>query len=359
MYLLSPDVLSGICRIYGRFSESFCNHPLSALLNGNIAVQYFFVLTGFLVGRSFFTKDIPAQSIADRSIKRYFRLLPVVFAATVFTFLTMRMGLQHHLKIADMVQNQYFLKDYCNFTERLISLPANIFVNPFIRTGSIYVGPFWTIRYEFWGYIFAMLICVVFREQKYRYPEYCLLAILLLLNLDAVYVPFLLGVLVADLRFNRTPAFLRKDPATAPRRKALRAVLFVLGLYLATCPVSFTWIHAPLQQIPLMEPAIARASGLAILLYLLTDSPKAQKILSHPLLVRTGDISFEVYAFHWPLMLSFEAWAFYRLCDRFPYDAAAVTAFLLTIPVIYLTAYLVRLLLAKCGTVAAHIRTKL
>ncbi len=32
----------------------FASTPLSVLVNGNVAVQYFFVLTGFLVARSVF-----------------------------------------------------------------------------------------------------------------------------------------------------------------------------------------------------------------------------------------------------------------------------------------------------------------
>jgi len=343
----------------GGFLSLFATTPLSALINGNIAVQYFFVLTGFLVGRSFFTKNIPSQSIFSRSIKRYFRLLPVIFAATVFTFLTMRLGLQYHLRISDMVHNTFFLKDYCNFVERLISLPGNIFVNPFFSTGSSYVGPFWTIQYEFWGYIFAMVLCVIFREQKYRYPGYFLVTAALLKEWHFSYVPFLFGVLVADLQFNPAPAFLRRSGTDIRRNKFLRAVLLVLGVYFASCPMYFTGIHSILQTTSHINTDSIRAAGIAVLLFVLMDAPKAQHIFSRPLFLWIGDRSFEIYAFHWPLMLSFQAWAFYRLSEYCHYDLAAIAAFLLTIPVICLTAQLVRFLLAKGTLLAAKYKVNL
>ncbi len=343
----------------GGFLGLFATTPLSALINGNIAVQYFFVLTGFLVGRSFFTRSLSARVIPDRSIKRYFRLLPIVFAATVFTFLTMRLGLQYHLKISDMVHNTYFLKDYCNFVERLISLPQNIFVFPFFSEGSSYVGPFWTIRYEFWGYIFTMVLCVIFREQHYRYPQYFLVTAILLKEWQVNYVPFLMGVFVADLQFNDAPAFLKKPGADIRRNKAARFAMVMLGLYFAACPMYFTGIHSCLKLTPYISTGLIRAFGISLLLFVLLDAPKAQKCFSHPLLLWIGDRSFEVYAFHWPLMLSLQAWIFFRLADRCSYDVAAVTAFLLTLPVIYLTAHLVHWLQEKWNSLTARYKSKL
>lgn len=343
----------------GGFLSLFATTSLSVLINGNVAVQYFFVLSGFLVGRTFFTKRISPETIASRSIRRYFRLLPVVFVTTVFTFLTMRLGLQYHLRISDMVHNQSFLKDYCNFVERLISLPENIFVNPFFSVGSIYVGPFWTIRYEFWGYIFAMVLCVVFREQKYRYLEYPLVVILLLKEWIFPYVPFVLGVFVADLQFNTAPAFLRKPGTDIHRNKPLRWVLLALGLYFATCPMYFTGAYAPLHVSYHFDTGIVRAVGIALLLFWLLGSPKVQRFFCHPVLLWIGDRSYELYAFHWPLMLSLQAWLFYRLSDRYSYDAAALAAFLLTLPVINLTAHLVHWLLAKWTILVSRYKVKL
>lgn len=342
----------------GGLLSLFSSTPLSVLINGNIAVQYFFVLTGFLAGRSFFTKQIPAHTLPTRSVQRYLRLLPVVFTATVFTFLTMRLGLQYHLRIGDLVLNQCFLKDYCNFTERLIGLPKEIFLNPFIGEGSSYIGPFWTIYYELWGYIFSMALCLVFRERKYRRLEY-LVVMVVLKQLSGLshYIPFVMGVLVADLQFNRAPSFrLRFDVSQKTWGKW---GLLLLGSYLATCPMYFTSIHAVLGKIPGINTSFVRAAGVAILLFLLLKAPGMQKRLQHPILLWMGELSFEVYAFHWPLLLSFQSWVFYRLMERFSYDIAAVGSFLLMLPVTYLTAYLVHIFLAGCSVFCARMKRKL
>jgi len=342
----------------GGFLSLFSTTPLSILINGNIAVQYFFVLTGFLVGRSFFTKNISVQSIANRSIQRYLRLLPMIFVATVFTFLTMRFGLQYHLRITDLVHNRYFLGNYCNFTERLINLPENIFINPFFQDGSLFIGPFWTIRYELWGYIFAMILCVIFREQKHRYLEYLLVWFLLKKAGLSNYNAFLLGVVVADIRYNTAPSALKNTSVRPGTRKATRLVISVLGLYFASCPIFFTGIHRGLGTILHIGTNTVRALGIAMLLFIVLDAPKVQKLCAHPLLLWLGDRSFEVYAFHWPLMLSFQSWAFYCLSERFSYDIAAVAAFLATLPLIYLTSHLVHCLLAKGNLLLTRYKSK-
>lgn len=55
-----------------------------------------------------------------------------------------------------------------------------------------------------------------------------------------------------------------------------------------------------------------------------------------------GDLSFPIYAFHWPLMLTVEAGLFkYFMELDITYDVAAVSAFLLTLPVIILVSYIV------------------
>ena len=56
----------------------FAKTPLSIFVNGNIAVQFFFVLTGFLVCRSVILNDAERPSlIVEKFINRYFRLVVV------------------------------------------------------------------------------------------------------------------------------------------------------------------------------------------------------------------------------------------------------------------------------------------
>ena len=136
-------------------------------------------------------------------------------------------------------------------------------------------------------------------------------------------------------------------------------VLLILGLYFAGCPMYFTGMHKVLPAVLKVNTGIVRAMGVAMLMFVLLGAPEVQRVLSHPLLLWFGEISFEVYAFHWPLMLSFQAWVFYCLQGRVSYDAAAIASFLAVLPVIYLTAHLVHRLMEKWNLLVKRYRIKL
>lgn len=134
---------------YQNYSESiggplslFASTPLSVFVNGSIAVQYFFALTGFLVGKSVLgNAEMGRHTIVVRSVNRYIRLFPILCAATLFTYFTMVLGLQKHLEIAKLVTNTDFLPQFCNFKPTVGNLLASVFILPYLRN-SAYVGLF-------------------------------------------------------------------------------------------------------------------------------------------------------------------------------------------------------------------------
>lgn len=64
-----------------------------------------------------------------------------------------------------------------------------------------------------------------------------------------------------------------------------------------------------------------------------------QRYLSIKPLLSLGKISFEIYAFHWPIMLTVEAGLFLMFIEKTTYNVSAVGAFILTIPFIYGVSY--------------------
>jgi len=326
------------------FLSLFASTPLSVFVNGNPAVQYFFILTGFLVGRSFFLKEHRPGQLLEKSFQRYTRLLPLVAITTFFTWLTMKLGLQYHLRIAQETLNPEYLSAYCNFEPSLKSLLINAFIYPFIRY-SEYVGPFWTIRYEFFGYIISMAVCYVCKESRWRKCAYAVVALLLFSQLSANYIGFILGVFIADLIFYDRPDILEPFYRSWIHSKAAVALILLVGLYFTCCPMYFATIYAFFERIPKITPEILHTLGIAMVLYSILHMPKVQQFFAHPFFLFLGKLSFPVYAFHWPIMLTVEAWLFSLLIRELPYYAAAVLAFLITIPVIYGFSWLIHLLL--------------
>lgn len=327
--------------IGGRLSL-FCYTSLSALINGNIAVQYFFVLTGFLVARSVFLKDIDAHCIRTKSVNRYVRLLPIVALATVFTHITMELGLQKHLDVAGRVLNPEFLPRYCNFEPTISRLFKNIFINTFI-SGNDYIGPFWTIRYEFWGYLLCMAVAQIFKTWKWRKLAFCALLYICLNMLDPNYYPFILGIFVADFIYNKNEDCLSKFYEKFINKKYFIVICFIVGTILACCPMNFTWIYRILDDIPKLTTNVVRSSGIALVMYAILHMPKIQGILSAKPLLFLARFSFEVYALHWPIMLVLQCWLFSVFYSRFSYKISAILAFLITLPFIYGISYCVHL----------------
>ena len=282
----------------------------------------------------------------EKSFQRYARLLPLVVTTTVFTWLTMKLGLQYHLRIAQETMNPEYLSAYCNFEPSLKSLVVNAFIYPFIRY-SEYVGPFWTIRYEFFGYIFSMVICYVCKESRWRKCAYAVAAFLLFMQLSPSYIGFILGIFVADLIFNDRPDVLEPLYRSWIHSKAAVWLILLIGLYLICCPLNFTSVYTFFHHIPKLTPEMLHTLGVAMILYAILHMPKVHRFFGHPFFLFLGKLSFPVYAFHWPLMLTVEAWVFSLLIRNLSYYAAAVLAFLITIPVIYGFSWLVWMMLER------------
>ena len=132
--IFSSDVFSKLCRKCGGGLSFFASTPLSIFVNGNIAAQYFFTLTGFLVCRSVILKNsVTIDTLYKKIINRYIRLWVVAAAAILFTFITMVCKVQYHLMASEFTENSTFLLDYCNFKPTVFNLLLDIFVRPYLR----------------------------------------------------------------------------------------------------------------------------------------------------------------------------------------------------------------------------------
>ena len=317
--------------------------PLSVFVNGNIAVQYFFVLAGFLTAYTLFhSAPYDLKGIIRRIIKRYFRFLPIVACAIIFTFLLMKNNLLFHLDIAEITKNPSFIQNYCYFTPTINGMLTDIFINTFIK-GSNYVGPFWTIHYEFWGQAICLVICTLLRKNKTRRIFYPLLAVVVTVFIDYNFLPFFIGVFVADLI-----CFPEKDATVLSKHyfcilghKSFISIISVIGVYFACVPMYFVGIYSFWGKIPLLFPTLLRSIGTGILLFVLFKTPNLQKFFEHKAFQFLGKLSFPIYAFHWTLMLSLQSWLFKILSSNQAYDVSALFSFGITCIVTLILAYLI------------------
>ena len=78
-------------------SHIFINSPFNILTNGSVAVQCFFVLSGFLIARKMYgAKSSNVRSLSP--VRQYVKLVKIVFPAILFAAILMWCGLMFHLK---------------------------------------------------------------------------------------------------------------------------------------------------------------------------------------------------------------------------------------------------------------------
>ena len=323
------------------FLSLFASTPLSVLVNGNIAVQFFFVLTGFLVGRMVFTREISTHTLREKIVKRYTRLLPIVVAATVFTAITMFLSIQYHHYIVNDVKNGGFLAAYCNFEPSVFSTLFNAFIKTFFGTND-YVGPFWVMKYEFLGYIFVMLLCYILKDSSWRRVGCIIGAVFLGILFDLKYSVMVFGAFVAELYYNNTSdaSKFSKYYCKILDKKWFLCLCFVLGLYFACCPMEFTSVYKFLSVIPVINTGFIRGVGMALIVFVMLKVKPLRSFFELRFFKWLGKFSFAVYAFHWPIMLTLQAYLFSLFLPRLGYDWSALASFFVTLPIIYAFSYL-------------------
>lgn len=326
----------------------FSNTPLNALINGDIAVQFFFILSGFLAALTIFSnKD--SSNLAERAFKRYLRLLPMIAIATIFAWLLMVTGLMTHFDITNCDGvNGSFLLEYNNFKPTIKNLLFNIFIRPFIAN-SQYVGPFWYIKPDFWGYLFSLLLVILTKNYKWRRIAYLIILPVTLLNYTFLnFSAFVLGTILADLYFYKeTKTTYFSKYYTFIYHHYFNIACIIIGSYLAMIPIYmssndwYPFIHNNLGS------TFVRAFGLTLSMWGILNWKSICIVLENKVLLWMGKISFATYAFHWPIMLSLEAYLFSKLIVKYSYNTSALLAFIITIPVIYIVSFLITKYLIK------------
>lgn len=316
--------------------------PLSALVNGSVAVIYFFILSGFLTAMSVFgtREKWSAKKIIIRCGNRYLRLLPMVFMATLITAVFMSIGAMHHMAIAEKVTNTKFLSGFCNFSPTVSSVIYNSFCKTFLYSND-YVGPFWTIKFEFIGFIMSLLICVLLKEKKYRRILYPIIGIVVC-RINVYYLFFIFGILLADLYYytDLNSTYFSKYYFKIIKSKLFMMSFGIIGLFLFCFPTVSVGIYEILEKVPIVTGTVYRGIGAAMLLYVIMNVKVLQRPFENRCIQWLGKVSFSTYSFHWLIMLSIEAYLFDIISRYMIYEVSAVVAFILTLPIIYVVSYL-------------------
>ena len=166
-YLLCLDSLRGLAAVIVMFYH-FSSTSSSLLtdnfivMNGRRFVDFFFVLSGFIISVKYYDTLVDFKSLIKFQVKRFYRLYPLHFI-TLFVFLLIELSKFYFEKNTGIIANNPSFSNNNFFA----------FINNIFLTQSFFVAhttfndPSWSISLEFYIYLlFALLL--IFLKKKIR-----------------------------------------------------------------------------------------------------------------------------------------------------------------------------------------------
>lgn len=291
--ILPLESLRGIAAIsvalYHFKVESFFNNSFTQ--NAWLMVDFFFVLSGFVIAYNYFDKIFTFQDIVKFQKKRFLRLYPLHFIMlAIFLFIEVAKYFVE-VKFGLKANNEAFTNN------NLQTFLANIFlIQNYFTSKLTFNTPSWSISAEFYTYFLFALIFFCFRGKKKF-----IIFILFLKIICFGYFLHLYGMSTANGPFRCLYAF------------SLGVLMFILyeklktnnfTLNSSTVPVSiiivtiFIIIKVDPNNDKYTELIILLFGGTVLCLVLTKNSSKINLFLSQKYLVYLGTISYGIYMIH-------------------------------------------------------------
>lgn len=280
--------------------------PISFLLNGHMAVCFFFVLSGYVLSISYFRRERDTSVIVSAAVKRPFRLGGVVLFTVLSSMLIWSRGCYFHMDAADLSGSHAWLggfwKEAFSWRSALFDTMTGLFSN-----GVRYNPPLWSIRVELEGSLIVYAFLYLFGKHPYRL---WILAILGIVLHSSNHLGFILGMMAASLETEaRSPS---------PKRSPMNSIILLAGLILAGV-LCYTTPEFRSNTIWRFLPEIGELMGgypmlAAILLFCgVRNSERAQRVLDNVVLKHRGRISFALCAVHFIVLGSVSSWMYVNL----------------------------------------------
>ncbi len=285
--------------IFIYFDPRFDNFALRTLLNGDLDVAVFFVLSGEALSANYWRTGTHAGTIR-LALKRYSRLSLPILAASLAMFGLIAAGLVFNLAAGEVLQDRQ-LAGHFHYPYTLMAVVSYALSDVYFRYGetSSLIPPLWTMRTEMLGSLLVFLF--VWVERGVPRKTLLLLALAIVLTMSRTYLGcFMFGVLFGQWRAEGVFARLRAGEAAAGFIPAAVALLVLAGLPPEGSPVR-DFVLVPLS---------------AALVFCVYANPVLSGMFSGRLSQWLGHISFPLYLVHVPVLTSLSCWMVVQAAGR-------------------------------------------
>lgn len=306
------------------------NTPLRIMTAGNPMVRIMFVISGFVISYKYF-RDKQYNDILVDVTKRWFRLFPAILFANIFVCLMMKCGFMYNFEASEMVGSQNFLGSFNQFTPSFSDAIIEGLFTTFLDGSSVYIGPLWSMVYEFMGTLLILSAIAVFKGHYTRFIFY----LIQLMFFNSYYNYLIIGMLICDIYFNSGICHKLKS------KQLLNNILCILAA-IVICMIS----------IENGDKIIRVIYGVALMLFFVTllHSKMMDKILGNTFMCGIGKLSFAIYIVHWPVIESFSSFYYIKMMKILGnYRVVVVTDFLLTVVIVLLVSIFVTKFIVPLG----------
>jgi peptidoglycan/LPS O-acetylase OafA/YrhL len=309
-YIFYPDIIfGGNYQEYQKpgwsFDKIFAFTPLNLLFNPGAAIHFFFLLSGYV--QSFHYFNHPEITILQKSFfKRYFRLTIPVLAVLLIVYACHSL----HLIRKDLIPVHAVTEGFTKST-----LPNKYDLREVIRAALVvhvylknytYYQVLWTMPIELMNSWMVFILLFVGHQVKNIRKLLLFWIVVQLFFLQAFYsVAFTLGMLLCYFQTYSAPF---KDLFT---RSPVRILCFTVGLYFASYPFvgyeksTVNTMYGPISFFEKHPHIISYLVGDLLLFCFIMYSSRLTNLLSKPIFIFFGNISFMFYLFHFILLFTF------------------------------------------------------
>jgi peptidoglycan/LPS O-acetylase OafA/YrhL len=315
--------------------ESILRWPLASVLwDGNFAVAIFFVLSGFVLSRPYYTGN-QLETLRDRYLKRYLRLGIPSAASVLIGFVLLRAHLLTNLDAAALSHSDW-LKNYFAFRPTFISAFQDATYRVIFLGEDRYNPPLWTMKIEFVGSLITFAFYTLMPGTLWRKLLHYAIAVVsigIFTQRDAIYYyAFLLG------------GWLWTLPKPGP---VVRYAFLAAGLALASYQydATFRWLPRPSWY---EAKWFYNVIGAFLIMWSLRSGMFDGFLASTPMRL-LGRLSFSVYLTHFFVLTTFTCWFYVRFSPRYSRAEWVSADLLLSALLLFATAYVFERVVDRSG----------
>lgn len=322
--------------------------PLNVFYNGDFAVCLFFVLSGYVLSYKYILTNDP-QIVLGYSVKRYFRLLPLIASSVLLIFLISRFNFFHTQKLNDFLHLGDWLTSMFNGDPSFIAVIKNIFYGIFFFSDNSYNPVVWSMSIEFIGSMLLFAFLLLNHKIKPKWILFVLIFLLAVYLKRYYYIAFLLGYGLC---------YLYQKELLNIKSIILKILLLLAGIMCASYPADWqhwnTSIYAFMTFNGIDLYSFYHVLGSAILLMLITQHNPSKNFLSLKPILFLGKISFAMYLFHLIVLILVTQTVFNSLFTGLNYSLCVIIVVAIAMPLILLVSYFAERIIDKSALKLAN-----